>query len=155
MDPCPCFVYVRVCCSLSLLECSVLTWHPAGEVPVTCLRGRYSPSQGGGQISPGHWDRLRVNCRHVFGNMVRFWEQMGPGRALRGPGVSFSACLGHFWANLASWSLFGLDNFWGQMGPGRAQSGPEVCIIVVAIFARPLCQNSSTGSPCCRGSNQR
>ena len=24
---------------LSLLECSVLTWHPAGDVPVTCMGG--------------------------------------------------------------------------------------------------------------------
>ena len=43
-------------CSLSSLECFVLTWHPAGDVPVTCLRGGFSPSQGGGgggQISPG------------------------------------------------------------------------------------------------------
>ena len=29
-----------------MLECSVLTWPPAGEVPVTCLRGGFSPSQG-------------------------------------------------------------------------------------------------------------
>ena len=58
--------------SLSLLECVVLTWHPAGDVPVTCLCGGFSPSQGGGQISPGQWDCLRVNCRHVFMNMVRY-----------------------------------------------------------------------------------
>ena len=50
----------------------MLTCNPAREVPVTCLRGGYSASQGGGQISPGHWDILRVNCRHVFGNTVRY-----------------------------------------------------------------------------------
>ena len=33
--------------SLSSLECFVLTWHPAGDVPVRCLRGEFSPSQGG------------------------------------------------------------------------------------------------------------
>ena len=32
--------------------------------------------QGGGQISPGHWDFLRVNYRHVFGNTVRYIQQM-------------------------------------------------------------------------------
>ena len=37
-------------CSLSSLECFVLTWHPAGDVPVTCLRGGFSPSQGGGGV---------------------------------------------------------------------------------------------------------
>ena len=31
---------------LGLLECSVLTWPPAGYVPVTCWRGGYCPSQG-------------------------------------------------------------------------------------------------------------
>ena len=56
---------------LSLLECSVLTWHPAGDIHVTCMReveggGGYSPSQGVGQITPGHWHCLRVNCGHVF-----------------------------------------------------------------------------------------
>ena len=34
---------------------------------------------------------------------------MGTGRTPRGPGVSFSACLGQFLNNLASWRLFGLD----------------------------------------------
>ena len=29
-----------------MLVCSVLTWSPAGEVSVTCLRGGFSPSQG-------------------------------------------------------------------------------------------------------------
>ena len=33
--------------SLSSLECFLLTWHPVGDVPVTCLRGGFSPSQGG------------------------------------------------------------------------------------------------------------
>ena len=55
-----------------MLECSVLTWAPAGEVPVTCLRGGFSPRQGGGQNTPGHRDCLRVNCRHVFANTVRY-----------------------------------------------------------------------------------
>ena len=58
--------------SLSSLECFVLTWHPAGDVPVTCLHGGFSPSQGGGQISPGQWDILRVISRHVFANTVRY-----------------------------------------------------------------------------------
>ena len=60
---------------LGLLECSVLTWPPAGEVPVTCLRGGFSPSQGGGQNTTGHWDYLRVNCRHVFVNTVRYIDR--------------------------------------------------------------------------------
>ena len=55
-----------------MLECFVLTWHPAGDVPVTCLRGGFSPSQGDGQISPGRWDCPRVKGRHIFGNTVRF-----------------------------------------------------------------------------------
>ena len=55
-----------------MLECSVLTWPPAGEVPVTCLRGGFSSSQGGGQNTPGHWDCVRVNCRHAFANTVRY-----------------------------------------------------------------------------------
>ena len=55
-----------------MLECSVLTWAPAGEVPVTCLREGFSPSQGGVQNTPGHRDCLRVNCRHVFANTVRY-----------------------------------------------------------------------------------
>ena len=50
----------------------MFTWPPAGEVPVTCLRGGYSPSQGGGQDTPDHWDCLRVNCGHVFANTVRY-----------------------------------------------------------------------------------
>ena len=54
-----------------MLEYSVLTWAPAGEVPVTCLRGGFSSSQGGGQNTPGHWDCLRVNCGYVFANTVR------------------------------------------------------------------------------------
>ena len=62
--------------SLSSLECFVLTWHPTGDVPVTCLRRGFSPSQGGGegdgQISPGQWHILRVISRHVFANTVRF-----------------------------------------------------------------------------------
>ena len=49
----------------------MLTWHPAGDVPVTCLRGRFSPSQGDGQIYPGRWDFLGLKGRHVFGNTVR------------------------------------------------------------------------------------
>ena len=49
----------------------MLTWHPAGEVPVMCMRGGYSPSQGGGQVTPGHWDCLRDNCGHVSANTVR------------------------------------------------------------------------------------
>ena len=61
---------------LGLLECSVLTWPPAGEVPVTCLRGVYSPSQGGGQNTPGHWDCLRVNCGHVFANTVSIYSDL-------------------------------------------------------------------------------
>ena len=55
-----------------LARISVLTWLPAGDVPVTCLRGGYSPSQWDGQNTPGHWDCLRVNCGHVFGNTVRY-----------------------------------------------------------------------------------
>ena len=55
-----------------MLECFVLTWHPAGDVPVTCLRGGFSPSQGDGQISPGRWACLRVKGRYIFGNTVRF-----------------------------------------------------------------------------------
>ena len=53
----------------------MLTWPPAGDVPVTCWRGEgggYCPSQGGGQNTPGHWDCLRVNCGHVIANMVRY-----------------------------------------------------------------------------------
>ena len=50
----------------------MLTWPPAGKVPVTCLHGGYPPSQGGGQNIPGQWDCLRVNCRHVFANTVRY-----------------------------------------------------------------------------------
>ena len=44
---------------LGLLECSVLTWPSAGDVPVTCWRGGYCPSQGGCQNTPGHWDGLK------------------------------------------------------------------------------------------------
>ena len=58
--------------SLSSLECFVLTLHPAGDVPVACLRGGFSPSQGGGQISPGQWDIVRIISRHVFANTVRY-----------------------------------------------------------------------------------
>ena len=56
------------------LECSVLTWPPAGDVPVMCWRGEggYCPSQGGGQNTSGHWDCLRVNYGHVYAKMVRF-----------------------------------------------------------------------------------
>ena len=52
----------------------MLTWTPAGDVPVACLRGGegYCPSQGGGQNTPFHWDRLRVNCGYVFANTVRY-----------------------------------------------------------------------------------
>ena len=38
--------YGQILSSLSLLECFVLTWHPADDVPVTCLREGFSPSQG-------------------------------------------------------------------------------------------------------------
>ena len=31
---------------LSLLECSVLTWHPAGDVSITCMSQGHSSSQG-------------------------------------------------------------------------------------------------------------
>ena len=55
-----------------MLECHVLTWPSVGDVPVTCLRGGYSPSQGDGQNTPGHWNCLRVNCGHVFANTVRY-----------------------------------------------------------------------------------
>ena len=79
-----------------MLEYFVLTWPPAGEIPVTCLRGGYSPSQGGGQNTPGHWDCHRVNCGHVFANTVRFLGQLGPGRVPRGPAVTLSACLASF-----------------------------------------------------------
>ena len=57
---------------LSLLECFVFTWHPAGDVPLTCLHRGFSPSQEGGQIYFGRWDCLRVNRRHVFKNTVRY-----------------------------------------------------------------------------------
>ena len=93
--------WLRLLSCLGLLEFSVLTWPPAGEVPVTCLRGGYSPSQRGGQNTPGYWDCLRVNCGHGFANTVRFWGQMAPGRAPRAPAVTFSACLGQLWDNLA------------------------------------------------------
>ena len=43
-----------------------------GDVPVMCSHGGYSPSQGGDQNTPGHWDCLRVNCGLVFANTVRF-----------------------------------------------------------------------------------
>ena len=97
---------------LGLLECSVLAWSPALDVPVTCWRGGYSPSQEGGcgQNTSGHWDSLRVNCGHFFANSIRFWGQMGPGRAQRGPGLIFSACLGQLWDNL---TIFGfLEPIW-------------------------------------------
>ena len=90
----------------------MLTWHSAGHVPVTCLRGGFSPSQGGGgggQISSGQWDILRVISRHVFANKVRFWGQMGPIVTPTGPGVSCSANLGQFRDNLASWRILALD----------------------------------------------
>ena len=57
---------------LGLFECSVLTWPPPGEVPVTCLRGGYSPNQGGGQNTPGHWDCLGLDYGYVFANAVRY-----------------------------------------------------------------------------------
>ena len=41
---------------------------PCWRSPCPCLGGGYSPSQGGGQISPGHLDCPGVNCRHVYGN---------------------------------------------------------------------------------------
>ena len=54
---------------LSLLECSVLTWHPAGDVHVTCMLGGSillaSGGRRGGQITPGRPDCLRVNSGHV------------------------------------------------------------------------------------------
>ena len=36
--------------------------------------GDFSPSRGGGggQLSPGQWDILRVISRHVFANTVRY-----------------------------------------------------------------------------------
>ena len=74
-----------------------------------CLRGGFSPSQGGGQISPGHWDIVRLISRHVFANAVRFLGQMGPIMAPTGPDVSCSANLGQFGDNLASWRIFALN----------------------------------------------
>ena len=46
--------------------CHVLAWGGGG-----C-----SPSQGGGQNSPGHCYCLRVNCGHVFANTVRYIYQI-------------------------------------------------------------------------------
>ena len=59
-----------------MFECSVLTWPPAGEVPVTCLRGGYSPSQGGCSEHSWplglSWTRLRVwfcECGQIFNDI--------------------------------------------------------------------------------------
>ena len=65
------FCSIALSC-LGLLECSVLTWLPAGDVPITCSRGGYCPSHGGGQNTPGHWDCLTVNCGHV----LRIWSDI-------------------------------------------------------------------------------
>ena len=66
--------------SLSSLECFVLTWHPAGDVPVTCLRGGFSPSQGGGvvrsllasgtflELPPGMFLRIRSDIYTLLGD---------------------------------------------------------------------------------------
>ena len=57
----------------NLFECFVLTWHPAGEVHATCMRGAHAPSQGCGQITSDRWDCLGINCRHVFANTIRLF----------------------------------------------------------------------------------
>ena len=45
---------------------------PCWKGPCHMLAWGYPPSQGAGQNTPGHWDCLRVNCGHVFANMVRY-----------------------------------------------------------------------------------
>ena len=40
-------------------------------MPSACVEG-HSLSQGGGQITSGRWNCLRVNCGYVSANTVRY-----------------------------------------------------------------------------------